>query len=171
VEAAASLDALAAGFDFGHFGRAPAHFDLHEVELLNARLIHQLEFESVRKRLPTDASEADWLLIRPNLARLADFASWQKVIDGDIEPPELGHDDRALVREASQIAQSLEWSGEPWRELTQALKASTGRAGKALFLPLRLALSGRESGPEMAPLVARLGKDRTVARLAAAARR
>jgi glutamyl-tRNA synthetase len=171
VEAAASLDALAAGFDFGHFGRAPAHFDLHEVELLNARLIHQLEFESVRKRLPTDASEADWLLIRPNLARLADFASWQKVIDGDIEPPELGHDDRALVREASQIAQSLEWSGEPWRELTQALKASTGQAGKALFLPLRLALSGRESGPEMAPLVARLGKDRTVARLAAAARR
>ena len=47
VEPAGSLDALAAGFDFAHFGRAPAHFDPHDVELLNARLLHGLDFEAV----------------------------------------------------------------------------------------------------------------------------
>ena len=43
VEALAGLDELAADLDFAHFGRAPAHFDLHDVELLNARLLHRLE--------------------------------------------------------------------------------------------------------------------------------
>jgi glutamyl-tRNA synthetase len=171
VEPFASLDELAREFDFSHFGRAPAHFDLRDVELINARLLHQLDFAAVRDRLPADASEADWLLIRANLQRLSGYPEWQRVITGQIEPPELGHDDRALVREAAAVAERLDWSREPWRELADELKRSTGRKGKALFLPLRLALTGRESGPEMAPLVARLGQPRTIARLAAAAKR
>src|SRR3954467_7611178 len=54
VEPAASLDELAAGFDFSTFGRAPAHFDLHEVEVVNARLLHALPFAAVADRLPHD---------------------------------------------------------------------------------------------------------------------
>ncbi|WP_310468139.1 glutamate--tRNA ligase [Sphingomonas sp.] len=171
VEAAATLDDLARDFDFAHFGRAPAHFDLHDVELLNARLLHQLEFAAVADRLPADATEQDWQLLRPNLERLADFAEWHAVIAGDIAPPELSHDDRAFVREAAAVAESLDWSAEPWRALTDALKASTGRKGKLLFHPLRLALTARDSGPEMAGLLTRIGRDRAIARLTAAARR
>src|SRR4029079_12549717 len=85
VEPVGSLDELAAAFDFSHFGRAPAHFDPHDVELINARLLHRLDFADVRDRLPSDATEADWLLIRPNLERLADFAGWHKVVSGDID--------------------------------------------------------------------------------------
>jgi glutamyl-tRNA synthetase len=171
VEPIASLEELARDFDFAHFGRAPAHFDPHEVELLNARLLHKLDYSAVADRLPAGATEEGWLLLRPNLERLADFASWLEVISGEIEPPELGHDERALVREAAGIAERLDWSDEPWRRLTDALKESSGRKGKALFLPLRLALTGRESGPEMAALLGRLGPNRAVARLNAAAKR
>ena len=171
VEPVASLDALARDFDFGRFGRAPAHFDLHDVELLNARLMHLLDFDAVSGRLPGDATGEDWLLLRPNLQRLSDFGDWRQVIAGDSDPPELGHDDRALVREAAAVAEGLDWSGDPWRALTDTLKQSTGCKGKALFLPLRMALTGRESGPEMAGLVRRLGKARSIARLEAAARR
>ena len=171
VEAVGSLDALAAGFDFAHFGRAPAHFDPHDVQLLNARLLHELEFAAVVDRLPEGASEEDWLLLRSNLERLADFAAWFPVIGGEIEPPELGHEERLFIREAAAVAASLDWTGEPWKALTEALKASTGRKGRELFHPLRLALTGRESGPEMAGLLARIGKERTVRRLEAAAKR
>ena len=55
--------------------------------------------------------------------------------------------------------------------LTGAVKESSGKKGRELFHPLRLALTGRESGPEMAGLVARMGKERAVRRLEAAARR
>ena len=171
VEAEESLDGLARDFDFSHFGRAPAHFDLHDVELLNARLLHRLDFAAVADRLPAGAVEADWLLLRPNLERLADFAGWFDVIAGDIPPPELSHDDRVFVREAAAVAESLDWSAEPWRSLGEALKATTGRKGKALFHPLRLALTGRDSGPEMAGLLTCIGRDRAVLRLTAAAKR
>jgi glutamyl-tRNA synthetase len=171
VEPMTSLAELAASFDFATFGRAPAHFDPHEVELVNARLMHALPFGRVRDRLPADASEQDWLLLRPNLERLADFAGWFAVLHGEIEPPDLSHDERLLVKEVCAIAEQLDWSAEPWRALTEALKAATGKKGRELFHPLRLALTGRDSGPEMAGLIAAMGKDRAIRRLEAAAKR
>ena len=89
----------------------------------------------------------------------------------DVDTPELGHDERAVVREAAAIAAPLDWSAEPWKQLTDGVKAATGAKGRALFHQLRLAITGRDSGPEMAGLVRRIGKDTTVRRLEAAAKR
>ena len=169
VEPIATLDELAESFDFSTFGRAPAHFDPHEVELINARLLHHLDFAAVADRLPTGASEQDWLALRGNLSRLGDFADWFAVLHGEIDPPQLAHDERLLVKEAATIAERLDWSAEPWRALTDELKRSTGKKGRELFHPLRLALTGRESGPEMAPLISVMGKETAVRRLEAAA--
>ena len=171
VEPVANLDELAAGFDFSTFGRAPAHFDPHEVELVNARLLHKLAYSAVADRLPERAAERDWLLLRPNLERLSDFAGWFAVLHGEIEPPELSHEERLLVKEGAGIAEKIDWGAEAWGALTTDLKIATGKKGRELFHPLRLALTGRESGPEMAGLVARMGKDRAVRRLEATAKR
>ena len=171
VEPIASVEELAETFDFSTFGRAPAHFDPHDVELVNARLLHHLDYAAVADRLPEEASEEDWLALRGNLERLDDFASWFAVLHGDIEPPELAHEERLLVKEAAAVAEQLDWSAEPWRSLTGELKQATGKKGRELFHPLRLALTGSDSGPEMAALLARMGKDRAVRRLEAAARR
>ena len=171
VEPIASLDELAHDFDFAHFGRAPAHFDPHDVELLNARLLHKLDHKAVADRLPAQAEEEDWLLLRPNLERLSDFAPWFEVLRGDVDVPELAHDERLLMKDAAGIAEGLPWDSEPWKALTGELKTVSGKKGRELFHPLRLALTGRDSGPEMAGLVARMGKDRTIQRLKAAAKR
>jgi glutamyl-tRNA synthetase len=171
VEPITSLDQLAADFDFSTFGRAPAHFDPKEVELVNARLLHKLDYAAVADRLPPDATDQDWLLLRANLELLADFPGWFAVLRGDIDPPELSHEERLLTKDAAAIAEKVDWSVDPWRALTDELKRATGKKGRELFHPLRLALTGRESGPEMAGLVARMGKDRAVRRLEAAAKR
>jgi glutamyl-tRNA synthetase len=171
VEPIASLDELAATIDFSTFGRAPAHFDPHEVELINARLLHHLDFAAVARSLPEGANEQDWLALRGNLGRLSDFASWLAVLHGEIDAPDLAHDERLLVKEATAITERLDWAAEPWRALTEELKRTTGKKGRELFHPLRLALTGRESGPEMGPLVAAMGKERARYRLEAAAKR
>jgi glutamyl-tRNA synthetase len=88
-------------------------------------------------------------------------------VQGDIPAQDLPAEERAFLAEAAGIAAGLDWSQDPWHALTNALKASTGRKGKALFLPLRLALTGRDSGPEMAPLVRLIGKNSCVSRLQA----
>ena len=72
---------------------------------------------------------------------------------------------------AAFAAAAIDWSDEPWRELTTQVKESSGKKGRELFHPLRLALTGRESGPEMAGLVVSMGKDRAIRRLEAAAKR
>jgi glutamyl-tRNA synthetase len=171
VEPIASLDELAATIDFSTFGRAPAHFDPHEVELINARLLHHLDFAAVARSLPEGANEQDWVALRGNLGRLSDFASWLTVLHGEIDAPDLAHDERLLVKEAAGITERLDWSVEPWRALSEELKRTTGKKGRELFHPLRLALTGRESGPEMGPLVAAMGKERARHRLEAAAKR
>ncbi|HUG45489.1 MAG TPA: glutamate--tRNA ligase [Sphingomicrobium sp.] len=171
VEPVASLNDLAADFDFAHFGRAPAHFDPHDVELVNARLVHQLDYCDVKDRLPGSATKEDWKLIRPNIERVGDFSGWMEVLHREVDVPDLNHDERALVREAAAIARDIDWSSEPWKQLTTRLKETTGQKGRALFHPLRAAITGRESGPEMAGLVEAIGKDRVVRRLEAAAKR
>jgi len=171
VEPMTSLDDLAAGFDFSTFGRAPAHFDPHEVELVNARLLHRLDYAAVAGRLPASATEKDWNLLRPNLERIADFGAWFDVVRGEIDPPELAHEERLVAKEAVTAAEEIDWASEPWKALTEAVKARSGKKGRELFHPLRLALTGRESGPEMAGLIERMGKDRAVRRLEAAAKR
>ncbi len=171
VEPVAGFGVMASSFDFAHFGRAPAHFDPHDVELLNSRLLHTLPFAAVAERLPEAAAEADWLLLRPNLERLSDFTAWFEVVGGEIDAPDLAHDERLMMREAAAVAEDIDWAEAPWSALTGALKERTARKGRELFHPLRLTLTGRDSGPEMAGLLERIGKDRAIRRFNAAARR
>ena len=171
VEPAQSLQELARDFDFATFGRAPAHFDLHDVELVNLKLVHGIDFAAIRDRLPETATQQDWALVRPNLVRVGDFTDWLPVLHGDIEPPDLSHDERQLVREAAIAAEAIDWSSQPWQQLTGSVKAATGKKGRDLFHPLRVAITGRDSGPEMAGLIERIGKEGVIRRLEAAAKR
>ena len=166
VEPIADRAVLVETFDLATFGRAPARFDDAELERLNAAIVHQMSFAEARDRLPEGMDEAGWLAIRPNLAHLGEAADWWHVVTGPVAPPAQSAEDRAYLAEA---ARALEWSDDPWHALTDALKVLTGRKGKALFHPLRLALTGRESGPEMKALLPLIGEAEARARLERAA--
>jgi glutamyl-tRNA synthetase len=88
------------------------------------------------------------------------------VVTGPIEAPELSEEDRAFV---AQAVSALSWSPDPWHTLADTLKASTGRKGRALFHPLRLALTGRDSGPDMKTLLPLIGEAEARSRLERAA--
>ena len=168
VEPRARLAELVDGFDFAHFGRAPAHFDLTEVAQLNARLLHHLEFVDVADRVPAWVGDGEWRLLRGNIAHLRELDGWRNVLDGDMATPVLDADDRVFVGRAAAIVGEVDWADGPWAILSARLKAESARKGKALFHPLRLALTGRDSGPEMAPLLERIGRERAINRLRAA---
>ncbi|WP_394654339.1 glutamate--tRNA ligase [uncultured Sphingomonas sp.] len=155
---------LIAAFDFAHFGRAPARFDEAELAGVNAKVIHQLPFDAVASRTPAGMTAGGWDAIRPNLERVAEAGDWWSVVEGPIAS-ETTEDDRAFLAQAAAVARELDWSADPWHALTAALKTATERKGKALFLPLRRALTGRDHGPDMTALLPLIGRDRAVARL------
>ena len=106
-----------------------------------------------------------WLTVRGNLDRLSDAAAWWRIVkDGPQDAVELSEEDRAYVRTALSLLPPDPWSRETWKAWTEAVKEATGRKGKSLFMPLRLALTGREHGPELADLLPLLGREGTLAR-------
>ena len=167
VEPVTDMAPLIETFDFARFGRAPARFDEEELKALNARIIHMLDFDAVAARLPVGIDRTGWEAIRPNLTTIAEAGDWWAVVEGPIARPDLADEDRAYLAAAARVAGDIDWADTPWKALTAALGAETGRKGKTLFLPLRLALTGREHGPDMNALLPLIGRERAIERLKA----
>ncbi len=162
------LAALAAAFDFNDFGRAPPRFDARQLLALNRRILHGLDYAAVRERLPEGATEAFWLAVRGNLDLLSEARLWWRVVAGEIAPAALGPE-AAVARAGLEALPAEPWDNTTWRAWTAAVGQASGTKGRALFHPLRLALTGEEQGPEMAALLPLLGRERVAARLARAA--
>ncbi|MDE1468476.1 glutamate--tRNA ligase [Aurantiacibacter sp. D1-12] len=166
VEPIADRDVLLQTFDLSTFGRAPAKFDHAELERVNTAIVHAMEFAEVADRLPEGIDAAGWHAIRPNLTTVGEAAEWWQLVVGPIDARAFDEDDRTYLAEAAEM---LAWSETPWQDLTGALKEATGRKGKALFLPLRQALTGKDHGPDMGELLPLIGEDRARERLKSAA--
>lgn len=165
VRPVSSLDELAGLVDLAHVSRAPAKFDEHELETLSARTLHQLDFAAAEARLRQlgiPASEPFWLAVRGNLARLAEAREWWQVVEGPVETLVA---DQAFAATAASLLPAEPFDQTTWKSWTQAVAAATGAKGKALFMPLRQALTGRDHGPELAALLPLIGRDKALKRL------
>lgn len=167
VEPVTSDAPLIAGFDIGHLGRATARFDEQELARLNAAILHQLPHDQIADRV--DLSPDAWQAVRGNIERLSDAAEWKTVIEGPIAAPEMEEADRLFAGTAADTLAGLPFGPDIWPQLTEALKAGTGRRGKPLFMPLRMALTGRAHGPDMGALLPLIGREPALGRLRAAA--
>ena len=164
------MEALIATFDLARVSRASARFDPTQLLALNRRVLRDLPFAEVADRLPAGATEAFWLAVRGNLDLLAEARGWWDTIAGDIVPPVFEtEDERALLRAALDALPPEPWTTEVWPSWTDAVKRATGRKGRALFLPLRRALTGEDHGPELKELLPLIGRARTAQRLQLAA--
>ncbi|GBQ29341.1 glutamate--tRNA ligase [Gluconacetobacter azotocaptans] len=164
-----SMDELAAGYDLGRVSRSAARFDMRQLLALNRRIMHQTSFEAVRARLPEGATEAFWLAVRGNVDMVSELRHWWDVVAGTIVPPVLD-DEKEYLLQALALLPDEPWDAQTWKGWTTALREATGRTGKAVFHPLRVALTGEEKGPEMRDLLPLMGRARVAGRLRIAAR-
>jgi glutamyl-tRNA synthetase len=165
VEARLTLDALAEEFAFEKIGRAPARFDPEELKRVNAAVVHQLEYAAVKDRLvklDADKGEAFWLAVRANLTLLPDVKEYAQIVDGPITPVIA---DTSFATAAADLLPKGAYDATSWQAFTNAVKEKTGAKGKALFMPLRQALTGMDHGPEMAALFPLIGEERARKRL------
>ena len=170
VSAATDMDSLAERFDLSAISKSSAKFDPSELDTLNRTLLHEMPFEKAKSRLETlgisgDQAEQFWLTVRGNLERFNDASHWWAIINGDLpEKPDISEEDQAFVRESFTLLPQAPWDKQTWKNWTDAVKTATGRKGKTLFMPLRLALTGQAHGPELADLLVLIGPERTKSR-------
>ncbi|MDG4647949.1 glutamate--tRNA ligase [Roseibacterium sp. SDUM158017] len=157
VELAGSLDELAETFDLGHFGSAPTKFDVNDLYPLTARVLHETPYEAVAEEIaalgvPPALAPDFWDVARANIMTRAELAGWWELFrDGG--KPAVDPDDRDFVAEAFALLPEPPYDAGTWGTWTSAVKDATGRKGKALFMPLRKAVTGLERGPEMADVM------------------
>jgi glutamyl-tRNA synthetase len=164
---AAPLDALAEAFDLARFTPGATPFLASALLALNRQVLRSLDFPAVVDRLPAGATDAFWLAVRDELDLLNEARGWWDVVAGSIVPPEIP--EQALLTTAMELLPPEPWNGTVWRDWTAALGDATGRSGEALALPLRLALTGEDGGPDLAALLPLIGRARAVHRLRVAA--
>ncbi len=172
VEPVDSLERLAESFDLARYSRAPARFDPEELKRLSIATVHRLSFEQVAPRLAAlgiaDAGPEFWSTIRDNIEALsgpasADLLHWHRVCTGTL--PGQGPADPQFAQRAAALLPPEPWDEHTWSLWAEALKRETGRKGRDLFQPLRMALTQRSNGPELKNLLPLIGRARATARL------
>ncbi len=161
----ANLDDLAGGFDLAKLSRAPARFDVKDLEALNAKLLHAMAYADAAARLARlgiGGGEPFWFAVRGNLAKFSDAEAWWSIVSTPLVPV---IEDANLCAQAAHLLPPEPWTPDTWSAWTNAVKAATGAKGRAWVHPLRLALTARETGPEMKALLPLIGRARAAVRL------
>ncbi len=162
------LQSLVDTFEVTHFSRATPKFDPDQLWALNARLLHETPYDRIADRLAqmglADATAPFWEAVRANLEKLGDARLWYSVCF-TVTTPVIETDDAAFLNDAVGHLPDEPWNDSTWGAWTALLKDTTGRKGKTLFMPLRMALTGLDHGPELKNLLPIIGRDRAVARL------
>jgi nondiscriminating glutamyl-tRNA synthetase len=172
-----TLEEMARAFDASHLGRSPARFDEQQLQVWQKEAVHRLPVDVARRWLASvipagldDAAVNAFLAaVLPNIVLPDDARVWIDVVFGgqlDLEPAEA-----QVIRDAgagyfSAAASAAERSGNDLPAIANAVKAATGKKGAALYMPLRVALTGRAHGPELAPLLKAMPPGKARERLA-----
>ncbi|KEC55584.1 glutamate--tRNA ligase [Bartonella koehlerae] len=162
--------ALLKHFNLQDTSRSVAKFDTADLLTLNSYLVHELTYEEVKKRLENlsingEKVEYFWNTIRSNIDKVNDAVLWWRMLHDEQNFDTVTLEDRAFVRQSLNLLPEGALNDESWKVWTTALKEKTGRRGKALFLPLRQALTGMDHGPEMGKLLQLLGREKVIKRL------
>ena len=161
-----AITALLVGeeFDFQQQAKHNVRYERKRLEKINSGLIHKMEWEKVKARLPLEISQNDWQGLRHNLTFIKDAELWHSIIYGEPALPQQ-KEEQAFLQTALRLLPQAPLDENSWGEWTKALSDATGRKGKALYLPLRLALTGQDKGPEMKNMIELLGYEKIKKRL------
>ena len=157
VELRTDMAQLIDGFDIERFGSAPTKFDVEDLFPMTGRYLQTLALEDVAEDIaalgvPDDKAALFWQVTRENITTMQDLKGWWQMFSEGAEPM-IAQEDAAFIAEAMALLPDGEFDEATWSTWTNAVKEATGRKGKALFMPLRLALTGQARGPEMAAVM------------------
>jgi nondiscriminating glutamyl-tRNA synthetase len=172
-----TLEEMAQAFDPTHLGRAPARFDEQQLNMWQKEWVNHISQDTARAWLAPvmpggvdeRAARAFVEAVLPNVLLPEEARGWAEIVFGELPP--LASDDEQIVRSAgpgyfSAAATAAAANDNDLQAIVNAVRAATGKTGAALYKPLRLALTGRTHGPELALLLKAMPPGKARERLA-----
>lgn len=160
---------LVANFGLKKFSKSSTKYDISELDNINYKLLQIVDFEYVQKRLKEigiteEISEDFWNSIKANIHFLHEIKTWITICSSDFSYQNKA-EDKEFLQKISELLPENTKDENCWNEWLNAIKANTDRKGKNLFMPVRLALSGQEHGPELKNLVNLIERGEIIKRL------
>jgi glutamyl-tRNA synthetase len=165
VQMQTDMASIIDSFNISRFGRATAKFDLAELENINGQIIQDMPFDMVKNQLAASGVGGGalfWETVRGNITVVREAKIWWDICTCEILPI---IESKEVTKAAAVLLPEGPVDASTWKMWTTAIATETGIKGRELFMPIRLALTGRDSGPELASLLLIMGRDRILARL------
>lgn len=160
-----SMDELLSTFDISSYSKSPTTYSSEELKLLNHKLVIHLEYKDIKEKLKllelNQIDEKFWLAVRPNLQKISDIRDWWEICNN---PQRVEVADYQLLLTAAESLPDI-INQDTWSSWTKIISAKSGKRGKDLFMPLRLALTGMDNGPELKNLLPLLSREEIIKRL------
>jgi glutamyl-tRNA synthetase len=166
TDLALTMDDVVKHFDLSKYGKSSPKFSPEDLLRSNEKYLQHVSFEAIAPRLKdlgfTKTTPAFWQAIQGNLLLLTDVKAFETICFEAVTPR---IEDPAFMATALACLPLGPWDEETWKEWTTVISEKTGQKGKALFMPLRQALTGDDHGPEMKKLLPFIGHTHTTKRL------
>ena len=162
-----NIDDIIKDFDITHFSSSPSTYMEQELQMLNHKFIAHLSYEGVKPslvalHLENEITEDFWLSIRGNLNDISQLMDWYKICKQEVAHVS---EDEEYLKIAASLFPEGNIDHNTFKIWMNDVAQSTGRKGKSLFHPIRLALTGSDSGPELQHLLPFIGREKILYRL------
>ena len=170
IEAFQSIDELVGDYSLTKISRSPARFSFDEIMNLNKKIIQNISFQTLATRLSElgidgNYAEMFWDTVKTNINTVNEAQKWWSIIKNDKININVGELNRDFLKVAQEALPNIPWDNKTWSIWTEEISQKTGLKGRELFLPLRIALTGENSGPELASFILLLGRELVLDRL------
>lgn len=145
-----SLEKMGENFDIGKFSASSTLLNLQDLQSTNAELLKLLPYSEVAKRL--NVEEKLWNLIKNNVELLDEAHEWQKIFSDEFEPT-------ILNEEIAKIALDLLDKIDDYQSWIEKIVEKTSAPKREIIQTIRVALTGRKSGPKLPEIFEFLGKN------------
>lgn len=153
-------------FSIDEFNKSPTTYEESDLIALNHKILSAMDFDDIKPRLEgMDIDDKFWFVARNNIEKFSDLKTWYDICKNPIKPI-ISNEDEDFLKEAAELLSSFKTLTESsWEEWMEKIKNKTSRKGKSLFMPLRMALTGINHGPELKFLLPLITMEKAIHRL------
>jgi glutamyl-tRNA synthetase len=153
-------------FSFSKFSKSATNYDIAELTNINQKFLQIVDFSYIAAegKVSEKISEKLWSALKANINFLHEIKEWVAICEEEFRFANK-EEDKEFLRQASSLLPSNTADENCWNLWLTEIKQNSPRKGKELFMPIRLALSGKEHGPELKNLVNLISRNEIISRL------
>ena len=164
-----NFEQLIHDFSFDKFSKSAMNYDITELTNINQKLLQILSFEHISARIKEigikyNISEKMWEICKHNINFIHEIQDWCAIFCDEFRYKNSPQDLEFLHKTIESLPQDTSQENS-WQIWLEEIKKNSTRKGKELFMPIRLALTGKEHGPELKNAINLISRDEIIARL------